>query len=218
MKIISKFKDFYDHISYIYGKDPKVTWERKLFNDHFPLFTPDTFSKKELELDGLHIPSNCKYEFRWLIVCGKQYLLFRKSESPKTSGDIWTAYKDSEEVEDYVRIYKNSKRINWSYWSTKPPEHYMGQFYQKNLDFCIKHKSPIIVTEGSKFVTDSPILGNIVNFVSMYSAEQIYQDISYFLSNQINGSPDINPPVSIDNNGKIEAHGFDLKQSFRHRK
>lgn len=211
MRIISKFKDFYDFLGYQW-KDPKVTWERKLFNDHFPIFTPDTFSNKELELGGLNIPSNCKYEFRWLIVCGKQYLLFRKSESPKLSEDIWTAYKDSEEVEHHLRLSKNT------YWKPNQPEHYTGQFYQKNLDFCIKHKSPIIVTEGSKFVTDSPILGNIVNFVSMYSAEQIYQDISYFLSNQINGSPDINPPVSIDNNGKIEAHGFDLKQSFRHRK
>jgi hypothetical protein len=31
-------------------------------------------------------------------------------------------------------------------------------------------------------------------------------------------SPDIKPPVEIHDKDKITGHGFDLKQSFRHRK
>lgn len=214
MKIISKFRDYYDFYSTNFGgPDPKIVYERHLLNDtSFSFFeNGNTISKDDLDADLRYSTSTCyDYDFRWLIVCGKRFLLFRKSEYPKTQ--IWTAYKNSSEVEKYLNLGKGKRRA-WKYFS---PEYYMGEFSQKNLNFCIKHKSPIIVVDG-RFTTDSPILGDIINFVSTYPAEQIYQDISYFMLNQINGSPDIDPPVVLDDKFKIEYAGFDLKQSFRHR-
>lgn len=210
MKIISKFKDYYDYLSHIYGQDSKITWERHL-EDYIPYDTPNILKKGEVDLSGVD-DHTMKYEFCWVIVCGKRFLFFRKSEYPKEN---WTAYKNSEEVKEYLSLAggKNPRR-KWSYFTKKQPEYFMGEFSQKNLDFCVKHKSPVIVVYGYRFTTDSPILGDIPNFVSLYPAEQIYQDISYFLLNQVNGSPDIDPPVVLDDKFKIDYHGFD-KYSFR---
>jgi len=216
MKIISKFRDYYDFYSThsFGGPDPKVVYERHLLND-ISLSCIDDVNKifgDDLDID-LRLPSSTcyDYDFRWLIVCGKRFLLFRTSKYPKTQ--IWTAYKNSTEVEKHLNLLKG-KRSRWEVYPRKTPEYYMGEFSQKNLDFCIKHKSPVVVIDYGRFTTDSPILGDIVNFVSMYPAEQIYQDISYFMLNQINGSPDIDPPVVLDDKFKIEYHGFN-KVSFR---
>ena len=43
----------------------------------------------------------------------------------------------------------------------------------------------------------------------------MYQEISYFIGNTMNESPDIKPPVEISNKDKISKAGFDLKNSFR---
>jgi|LakMenE18May11ns_1017448.scaffolds.fasta_scaffold9790241_2 hypothetical protein len=215
MKIITKFKDYYDFYSTNFGgPDPKVVYERHLLNDLSQIYFNDDSKIKNDEVDLVLRLANTiyDYDFRWLIVCGKKFLLFRKSEYPKTQ--IWTAYKNSTEVEKHLNLLKG-KRSRWEVYPRKTPEYYMGEFSQKNLDFCIKHKSPVVVIEGGRFTTDTPILGDIINFVSMYPAEQIYQDISYFMLNQINGSPDIDPPVVLDDKFKIEYAGFDKKYSFR---
>ena len=225
MKIVSKFRDYYDHIGKIYSEESRYVWERKLFIDYpFPPSFQQNMTDRDVDLGGLsYYHGKSTYEYRWLIVCGKRFLLFRQHSYvyPKISEwtRVWTAYKDSSEIEDDLYITKN-KDQKLKYFTRHLPDYFMGEFSEKNLNFCIKHKSPVIVVDaGLKYyTTDSPILGDIINFVSLYSAEQIYQDISYFMMNQINGSPDIDPPVDIDNKGKILSHGFDLKQSFRHRK
>jgi hypothetical protein len=52
----------------------------------------------------------------------------------------------------------------------------------------------------------------------LYSPEQIYQEISQFISNVMVENADILPPVEISDKDKIVGHGFDIKQSFRNRK
>ncbi len=221
MKIISRFKDYYDFVNYQYGEDTKYTWERKLFVDcPFPPIFQQNITKDEVDLGGLsYHHSKSTYDYRWLIVCGKRFLLFRQYSYvyPKISewNRAWTAYKDSSEIEGDLYITRN-KVQKLKYFTRQLPEYFMGEFSEKNLNFCIKHKSPIVVVAAGLhyFTTDSPILGDIINFVSMYPAEQIYQDISYFMMNQINGSPDLDPPVVLDDKFKIDYHGF-TKESFR---
>jgi len=62
-----------------------------------------------------------------------------------------------------------------------------------------------------------PILGDI-GLAAVYPAEQLYQDLSYFIVNTMKDSPDMAKPSSITDKEKISSHGFDLKMSFRHRK
>ena len=57
-----------------------------------------------------------------------------------------------------------------------------------------------------------------LGFASLMNAEQLYQDIATYITNVLRSNPDITPPVQVSDKDKIGQHGFDLKQSFRHRK
>lgn len=48
------------------------------------------------------------------------------------------------------------------------------------------------------------------------SIEKLSQEISYCIGNVILNKNA--PPIEVENNIKILGHGFDLKESFRHRK
>lgn len=82
--------------------------------------------------------------------------------------------------------------------------------------FCVegyswiwREKKHLLHIEGA-----IPILASL-GIPAIYSDEQIYQDIAYFIGNKIHKSPDITPPVDVSNVDKIKQAGFDLKTSFR---
>jgi hypothetical protein len=80
--------------------------------------------------------------------------------------------------------------------------------------FTCEHKSwrnDIIHVDGNV-----PILATM-GIPAMIPAEQLYQDIAYFIGNTIKLSPDTMPATVMTDKEKIAAAGFDLKQSFRHR-
>jgi hypothetical protein len=57
-----------------------------------------------------------------------------------------------------------------------------------------------------------------LGFACMRSAEQAYQEIETYIVNVLRVNPDKAVPVQVADKDKINQHGFDLKQSFRHRK
>lgn len=59
---------------------------------------------------------------------------------------------------------------------------------------------------------------NDLGFAAIMSAEHAYQEIESYLVNVLRDNPDKIPPVQVEDKIKIGQHGFDLKQSFRHRK
>lgn len=59
---------------------------------------------------------------------------------------------------------------------------------------------------------------NDLGFAAIMTAEQCYQEIESYLVNVLRDNPDKIPPVQVSDKDKIGQHGFDLKQSFRHRK
>lgn len=109
-------------------------------------------------------------------------------------------------------------------------EYYHGQ-NNDSFDILVKLSkelgTPIFEYDGYDFGEYYIMDGNMYNKIpnlqelgiaSVYSPEQLYQDLSYFIGNIMKDNPDINPPVIIEDIHKITGHGFDLKQSFRHRK
>jgi hypothetical protein len=60
-----------------------------------------------------------------------------------------------------------------------------------------------------------PRLGEL-GFAAIFSAEQAYQNLSYFVGNYLRDSADLNPPAAVSDRDRIVQHGFDLKKSFRH--
>lgn len=225
MKIISKFKDYYDFYSNIYGIDEKVTYKRDLFNLS-PLSSkpePFTVKKREVDLERLYIRYRSsekltEYHTYWLIICGKRFLIYNKGPS-----EVWEAYVEDCDIEKYLPIKKKTDdkktKNHWNYYSKLPVEYFSGEFSQKNLDLNVKVKSPIVLVECYSREDElgwnsSPILGDIKNLPNLYPADQLYQDINYFFLNQVNGSADIDLPVTLDDKYKISYHGFD-KISFR---
>lgn len=210
MYIISKFKDYYDFIGKKYGEDKKFVWKRDLIgedpevilnrNEIIDLKLPYYLGYNELE----------KYDTRFIIICGKLFFV-NKLKNSKT----WSLYDcKNTEFDRFLNIKRNRNKFHYFNYMVKSIESYLGGFSDLYLNLCIKYKSPIIVYQNKALHTKSPILGDIIEFVVNYNAEQIYQDINYFITNQRFGNPDIDPPVTLENDIKISYHGFD-EHSFR---
>jgi hypothetical protein len=230
MKINSKFKDYYDHIEHITGGDPAVLYVRnrlKPLIDHGDVQLPQ------------HIISNLKiartlpnsYQstyhnavFKWLIIAGKYYLIYQFRPNMGVYTD-WKLVAPGSEM--MAALFGNSRNSQ---------QHVTGFYFGTGDDYAIalsrELQQPVFTcTSGweytnkshknHKWVTtvdcDIPILQDL-GFASVIPAEQMYQDIAYFMSNTIRTNADTSPPVEVSEKDKIVGHGFDLKQSFRHRK
>jgi len=120
--------------------------------------------------------------------------------------------------------------------TNQPPKHLFesgrflrdkGHFYEQ---VCKKSGHPVLIFAGTdqvrkgntwqhiaKIERKIPVLADY-KFGAVREATQLYQDLSYFMGNTIHPSPDLAPPVQVSDKDRIVQHGFDLRQSFRHRK
>lgn len=228
MKIISSFKDYYDYVAGMYGGgDPKITYHRKRMSE----IEPSTSFAPPLILDSIkaqcpHFPQDSffrniaehiTYEYRWLCVCGKIYLVvWRVITGPFLIGQKPTILNQKDHLAVYERITQKP-RYSWNrtrstWWALDEP---IG------LEISKKIREPVFTfrESGRSIVVDSeiPRLSEI-GFPAFESPEQLYQNISYFMANTINDSPDMMPRTHMSDKERIVQHGFDLKQSFRHRK
>lgn len=224
MKIISNYKDYYDHIAYQYGADPLIVYNRK------PFFVDPTIQREMqniMRLADIYHPgqreaSSLQEKFKWLIINAKLYLLYAED---KVNFKLFTQ-NDYYDLKEYFETHFYWRRIA-SY------EQYIGNesLTDKLIAISNKLQTPIfeysglysfgeVLTHGHDIVYNYykvPVLADL-GIPSYISAEKLFQDISYFIGNVMKDSPDIKPPVEIENDLRIEGHGFDLKQSFRHRK
>jgi len=226
MKIISKLKDYYDYIPHLYGGgDPKIVYDRRRIGEleeiggysylrdlqvevkNFPNLYPGFVHKDN--------PYNFRSEnwgFKTLVVCGKPYLLINTTPLAGNP-DNWEVFikdKHSHLVKpDTYRLHRDwgiefgsltdlSKKIGHPVFVVNHVEQY--------------HKYVKVTIDGN-----CPILSSL-GFPSLMTAEQLYQDLSYFILNKMKDSPDLQPPTVISDKEKVVQHGFDVKQSFRHRK
>lgn len=232
MYIKSSFKDYYDFINSSYGIDKKYTFDRKIVNLKDTLYPfevktfPSDLGIPFMEKYSFKKSENDKdYEFVWVLVCGKIFSIYKE----KYNNTPWSIIEPDSPILEFLGI-KTTNKIITSFFEgwRKDLDFYRGFYSEVFLNLNKEAKSPIVIicntnryyrkNFGIQYIPGSPELKQIKGFVSLYPPEQIYQDIYYFLSNQVNGSPDINPPVELSDKSKILEHGFDLKKSFRHRK
>lgn len=232
MKIISKFKDYYDYLSHIYGQDEKIIYNRNplvdpvnigcslLYNniqvitdiDHQSqhIFMVTYTSDKNYYIDGTRVRFP---DTKWLCICGKIYLLISDNTGK------FHVLNDNDPFYQYILQKKDNP------WDRKTIsiEHVLGYNCSAALDVCKQLHTPVFLFQAkwnsNTFNVESkiPVLSEL-NIPSIISPEQIYQEISYFICNTINPSPDMMGPIFSTDKEKILQHGFDLKQSFRHRK
>jgi hypothetical protein len=211
--IKSKFVDYYDHQAHIWGGgDPSITYVRAPLGEHID----GHWKKLNLEFAKIkRIPQRDGYSFSWLVICGKYYLVHSGSSistdfklvTSKSCPDIWDS------------LVSGKQHL----WLTVS-KYVEGEFSDVLVDLSRTLCAPVFVINPSGYqqkritvFAEIPNLGKI-GVPAIISPEQMYQDISYFMGNVIKESPDMAPPSTMTDKEKIVGHGFDLKQSFRHRK
>lgn len=219
MKIKSSYTDYYDHISHIYGGgDPKCLYvrtrvaEREVRHGTTYAGTLDIKQKDIVKLPNLY-HFHIKVRFKWLVVCGKYYLLI--ADDTNNFQPLWEIYTP----EKYPKV---ASLLGGRWSGNRSVIDAIGDFSVPLLalsrqvnapvfTFSSEHRHDVITVDG-----EIPILGNL-GFASIVDAQQIYQDLAYFVGNVIKTSPDLAPPTTMTDKEKISQHGFDVRKSFRHR-
>lgn len=237
MLIKSKFKDYYDIVAHTYGVDNKIVFDRNIeIPEYVDVYVPDE--------NIVSIPSPFEYLFDYgpckgveekvrlegidsfgiLSVCGKPFIVGHSKSGYDNSCNrvIPPLYlMPSPELFNLLmglHCYKGIPALT-------EPRRYLLKISQQI-------KSPIFMMHSMQYWAyrspnvkkfelhqSVPCLASIKGFAKLYSAEQVYQDVSYWISNVMNGAPDVQPIGSppLTDKERILSHGFDLKQSFRHR-
>lgn len=224
MKILSKFKDYYDFVGAQYGGgDPKIIYERKPLAK---LNESGTTPNLKITISG-NVPDNYlthtrgrsftsfDFDVRLLIICDGQYGLIKHKNAA-----------------EYVIFTEEHLKLFGKYSSSKLEPLLSNNQNPYWTRVCREVSAPVFVIDSISFdsyrnnkrtLSISPVCPKLSDYgmPSIVSPEQMYQNIAYFLGNTIlSPTPDNLPHTTIPqtDSDKLIAHGFDKKQSFRHRK
>jgi len=222
MKLLTKHKDYYDYLQGIYGIDEKIIYDRRA---------------KHLEKPSNFLSDNyLEYTFA---ICNRLFILhYYKKKYYHTPEEI-LELNNILIKDNVVGILPESTKYNKKKVSTI--EQATNYYKRHNRETIVNKvtRQPILIRVycSGSFEFDTPIT-KIYNsyfgeynkhedakwnipilseygMAAFYPAEEIYQDISQFLGWLVN-NPEI--PNKQTDTEKIVTHGFDLKESFRHRK
>jgi hypothetical protein len=198
MKIVSRFKDYYDHLVGKYGYDEKVIYTRKTIKHNKSSYaekkemiykTLDNFVQREFSIFDLKTDKYCL--LMYLVIGSRVFkgLIYQNNIK-------WNLPKEEiEELPNYIKYYYQNTDI------IQVPEDVPVFMSFKCLEGDIKHRS---------FSLENPNL-SMFKVVKILSAEDCYVEIY----NKLIKTKDV--PDNMTNKEKILSHGFDLKKSFRKR-
>jgi hypothetical protein len=207
MKIISKYKDYYDYLAGINGIDEKIVLDRTEFT------TPRLRTEDEkvivciagIEVHGFYNKRDDKVYY------GEDLLLF--ADDPKRGSKWRFPWSSNHEKYYYIKMEKSvpSWRSPYVPFLKKPTPSKINE----------KMNCPIVANTsswigGTTRIDDEhygkfPILRDF-NIASVFPPETIWN----MLYNYLARTKDI--PNSQTDKEKIVSHGFDLKHSFRNTK
>lgn len=193
MKIISKYKDYYDYLVGIYGEDSKLVLDRRGFSPipYIPSINCiTTFHIGEWKIQGFW--NNNKIYF------GKEIELFHNQNRLT----LFSLEKEIIKSENY--IIPDGKFSNL--YCLKEPK-YLGD---KSPTW--KEKCPILEGNRSGYYNHFPILREY-NLQKFLPSNDIWLKLSEWLGKQITKNEPV-VPVG-DDLVRILSSGFDLKTSFR---
>jgi hypothetical protein len=220
VRIKSNFKDYYDHVATMYGGgDPRVVYPRP---HQFPA------ASLRVEVEGscpLFDPSRTSWEYQfdyaYLAIAGKCYLMARPH--PR---DIFASIGEfkvvpPEAVVDIPRRFHFGAMDTVEFGKELPYIVSISQKIQAPVFVIEEIEHTVRIGQSHRSVAHiaprCPVLTDL-GLPAMVSAQQMYQELSYFVGNTMRLSTDVQPPVEVSNRLKIIKAGFDLVQSFRHRK
>ena len=215
MRIISKFRDYYDHVAHIYGGvDPLIVYDRRNIGE-----TRYDSTLKEDLVDNIHVDnfpgpilrtrygSGIAY-YGIVCIAGRPFYVMRNVSDNRLF--IHDDTKMCDYMDDnYLYFYKRRSEILRIPAYQRPVNLHIVEISRKISHPVYMWNYAINAVEGKV-----PILANI-GLPKLYPAEQLYQDLSYFLANVIHESPDLMPEIKRTDSERIQSHGFDVMRSFR---
>ena len=240
MKIISKFKDFYDYKVTKYGVDEKLVYTRKTYCEYFQGFFRDINIDYRISEDDFNknLKENTKVTdekniHKILFIGEKLIHLFFIENGVYTHLDI----KNNEDLRKFTDFeyrkeitFKDGKKFN-IYTRFKDDWEYLLSYDRKKLINLNINKDNVILNEPILLIEYigkcnnekakryySPSLYKFIynpnlSQMGVYIDEDfVWQSLVEFLSIK-RSEKEISPEVSDEN--KILSKGFDLKTSFR---
>ena len=240
MKIISKFKDFYDYKVTKYGVDEKLVYTRKTYCEYFQGFFRDINIDYRISEDDFNknLKKNTKVTdekniHKILFIGEKLIHLFFTENGVYTHLDI----KNNEDLRKFTDFeyrkeitFKDGKKFN-IYTRFKDDWEYLLSYDRKKLINLNINKDDVILNEPILLIEYigkcnnekakryySPSLYKFIynpnlSQIGVYiDTDFVWQSLVEFLSNK-RSEKEISPEVSDEN--KILSKGFDLKTSFR---
>lgn len=204
MKLISKFKDYYDYNIGLYGVDEKVIYNRLPFNDEYTHKLKDAAIANRLPI--LEYGLNNDGYIYYLLFCGRIFYIKTKSLTNMTY--------EMMSPEDIQKIHRSSGHSRGYYHkidSTKIDSAVMEIHKKTNQPVLIMkyvHRDRIHLDKNL------PVLQDLKGFPARVDAKRCYLDITQCIID-INNTEII---PSITDTDKVTSHGFDKKISFRHRR
>jgi len=201
VKIISKYKDFYDYLQGVWGQDEKIVLDRTHFDpirDDCHRWDKVTIRIGDLVIQGVFIDGKFRY--------GPD---LEKYSDPKFNR-TWI-YRDNSEEIYYIPVSKefNYKAIYGYHKVFKSPIKLNEDVSISDSDIKqVKEMKGAVAALIRNQMFQYPPL-NHLNINSALSPEEVWILISNYLSQE---------KTIVDsrtNRQKIEGHGFDFKTSFR---
>ncbi len=230
MRIITDFKDYYDHIAYQYGGgDPKIVYIRPHIHNKNIGFLGNLDIKSEyfyrenkyrISIDGVECSESIGQAFSLY----SKFYDGRNVYNPQVRiiivGDIIFTQIKMTEKENYRMITEDDIKSSKHTWgrTRRNLKEMVNYSDPKFVDLCRHFGLPVFMfnLEKNNVYLDEncPNLGKLG--IPKYIPDfMMYQHLSYFVGNVIKESPDMMPPVKVTDKDKILGHGFDVRTSFR---
>ncbi len=210
MKILGKYKDYYDYLQGIYGVDPLLVLDRRY--DNMLIRRPE----EETRDVTVH---------RRFFVGGKKYnMYYLNGDSYYTLDDLANLNKILLKKE--LALVSLPYEYGWDKWGEdkKLSEEWWNKENGVESDVNKVQRNPVLVTEinhytsyadRGKEVVYHPCILKQWDFHKVLPAPETYNEVSAILGYLVDN------PVIPNNQNDLEkavSHGFDTKISFRHRK
>ena len=236
MKIISKFKDFYDYKVAKYGVDEKLVYTRKTYCEYFERFVIDVYTASDDRISEENFNKNLKENFEYfkginfhkILILGEKLIhLFFTENGVYTHFDAknldvskgkYQSYSSKEITFNDGRNFEITTDFGWNKLFSYDRKKFFSSMRIDKSDIILNEPMLLIeligTSKSSRYLytykfTYNPNLSKIGVYID---ADFVWQSLVEFLSNK-RSEKEISPEVSNEN--KILSKGFDLKTSFR---
>lgn len=221
MRIISKFKDYYDNCGYKTGVDRSMVYVRRV----------EISDEEEKRGSYYHVELPRKHESRYsatfgsLWFCGKEYpiVIIEDTKSPVITKD-WKVTNDPRlfhherktflsghgEGQKYIDVTLGSL---FGYTERKwfNDNDRVADFMRVNDDINIKYNSPCVFIGRDQVIINPPLTE--LGFTKVMSPFQAFQEIHMYLMGALLEA-NIQEPLPLTETDEVRRHGMD-KWSFR---